>query len=260
MPESTVAPENVTYRVLGEINPPALVIPGGPLLDPEYLNDLGGLASQRALAVPRLPHLRVEELLPTLATLLDTLDLTQADILAHSAGATAAFCALAKWPHKIHRLTLVTPAVSAAGVAPDPDGVAELLARRRQEPGFAEALDAQEQDWLSPAAQRVSFGLWGPEQQRLAQASVHQRQERMQVYYGEPRPDHAVLQAAARSFGGPVTILHGELDVHPTRHQAEELAALFPRGEVVTLPGAGHYPWLDAPDDFVNAVLKSFRR
>lgn len=260
MSDDPLAPVEVPYRVLGESDSPALVVPGGPLLDPEYLSDLGGLASQRALVVPTLPHLRVEEVLPTLESVLDALGLDQVDVLAHSAGAAAAFCALTAWPQRIRRLTLVTPAVSAVGIAPDPDGVAELLERRREESGFAEALEAQERDWLSPAAQRVSFGLWGPEQQKLAEVSVRQRQERMQIYYAEPRPDHAVLQAAARSFTGPVTVLHGELDVHPTGHQSEQLAALFPSGELVTLAGAGHYPWLDAPSDFVNVVLKSFRR
>ncbi|WP_157983996.1 alpha/beta fold hydrolase [Nesterenkonia muleiensis] len=258
MASSGVSDGALAYRVLGDGESPTLVIPGGPLLDPQYLGDFGGLSERLPLAVPTFPRVRAEEVVPVLEAVLNTLGLDQVDVIAHSAGAVAALYALRHWPERVRRLVLITPAVGAAGVPTDQKGVDELLARRSSETGFAEALEAQQQGRRSAEAQRVSFGAWGSEQRRLAEMSVHQRQERMNAYYAEPRPDPAVLQAAARGFDRPVTVLHGELDPHPTRTQAGRLAAFFPRSEVVTIRGAGHYPWLDSPHDFVATVLRSF--
>jgi pimeloyl-ACP methyl ester carboxylesterase len=46
-------------------------------------------------------------------------------------------------------------------------------------------------------------------------------------------------------------------DQHPVQHltptpRLAELAALFPRGQLVVQPGAGHFPWLDDPAWFVG--------
>jgi pimeloyl-ACP methyl ester carboxylesterase len=53
----------------------------------------------------------------------------------------------------------------------------------------------------------------------------------------------------------PVLVYAGELDLTPTPRLAE-LAALFPRGQLVVQPGAGHFPWLDDPAWFVGAVAR----
>ncbi|WP_246355333.1 alpha/beta fold hydrolase [Nocardioides ungokensis] len=52
-------------------------------------------------------------------------------------------------------------------------------------------------------------------------------------------------------------MLAGEVDVNTPPSGAAELAACFPRGELVVQPGAGHFPWLDAPADF-TAVTGAF--
>lgn len=48
----------------------------------------------------------------------------------------------------------------------------------------------------------------------------------------------------------------GAVDLSPTPRRAGALAGLFPRGELVVQPGAGHYPWLDDPAWFVEAVTR----
>jgi proline iminopeptidase len=35
---------------------------------------------------------------------------------------------------------------------------------------------------------------------------------------------------------------------------AAEFAALFPAGQLVVQPNAGHYPWLDDASRFVSAI------
>ncbi|MFF1482506.1 alpha/beta fold hydrolase, partial [Streptomyces sp. NPDC058301] len=49
-------------------------------------------------------------------------------------------------------------------------------------------------------------------------------------------------------------VLAGEYDGGPTPALASRLAALFPHGETAVLPGAGHFPWVDAPGDFARTV------
>lgn len=250
----------MTYRVLGAGAEPALVVAGGPLLDPEYLGDLGGLTSERALAVPHLPRLPLSEIVPVLESVREDLALESVDVVAHSAGASAALLYLAQWPDRVRRLVLITPAVRAVGIGPDEQGVEAVLAARRREPGLPEAITAWKQDPGSLKAQRVFFGAWGEAQCRLAQASIVERADRLAIYYADPRPEPAVLRQGAATFNRPVTIVRGEVDLHPTRRQAEDLAALFPQVDVVAVAGGGHYPWLDSPAEFVGAVQDALGR
>lgn len=61
-------------------------------------------------------------------------------------------------------------------------------------------------------------------------------------------------RAALGGFGSPVMVLAGEFDVgNPPRAMAE-CAGLFPTSQLVLQPGAGHFPWLDDADLFVQAT------
>ncbi|MGO0576102.1 alpha/beta hydrolase [Ornithinimicrobium panacihumi] len=243
------------YRLLGQGEDPALVVPGGPLLDGRYLGDLGGLSAHRALAVLELPRVAVSEVAVLIEAARDELGLTTLDLVAHSAGAAAALCYLTRHPQRVRRLVLVTPAVGAAGIEADPEGIAAVLGGRKDEPGITEAVAARAADPTSLEAQRLWFGAWGSAQDQLARDSLVDRSQRLSTYYADPLPDPVSLQAAAEAFVGPVTVVRGEVDLHPTRRQAEALASLFDRAEVVTLPKAGHYPWLDDPRAFIDVVL-----
>lgn len=244
-----------TYRREGEGTDPVLVLPGGPLLESRYLGTLGGLADRTPLAVVDLPRRRVDELVDVVEAVRADLGLERADLLAHSAGAVLALAVLAEHPDRVRRLVLVCPAVGAAGVADDPEGVAQVQRRRAAaDEGYAAALRDAGQPQGALEGQRLSFGAWSPQHRQLAVSTTWGRQERLAAYYAEPRPDPQRLRAAAAAFPGPVTVLHGADDRHPTGRQARELAALFPQGEAVELAGAGHYPWLDDAEAFGAAV------
>jgi len=51
-----------------------------------------------------------------------------------------------------------------------------------------------------------------------------------------------------------VLVLFGGADLQRPPKIAAEFAALFPAAQLVVQPGAGHYPWLDDPGQFVSAV------
>lgn len=107
---------------------------------------------------------------------------------------------------------------------------------------------------------RIDFGRWSGQHEALAAMTTWDRAERMAAYYAEPRPHPAQIRTAAADFPGPVTVLHGELDLHPTTRQARDFAALFPHGEAVELAGAGHYPWLDDAETFGDALVAALHR
>jgi len=56
----------------------------------------------------------------------------------------------------------------------------------------------------------------------------------------------------------PVTVLEGELDPVISADRTGELAALIPGAKKVTLPGAGHAPYLEKPEDYNAAIRQAF--
>ncbi|MFG2267388.1 alpha/beta fold hydrolase [Streptomyces sp. NPDC048720] len=57
------------------------------------------------------------------------------------------------------------------------------------------------------------------------------------------------LHAACRDLGVPVLIVDGAHDIRP-RSAVDSLAASLPHVRRVTLPRAGHMPWVDDPEGF----------
>ena len=62
------------------------------------------------------------------------------------------------------------------------------------------------------------------------------------------------LVAACRTLAVPVLIVDGAQDLRP-RWAVDSLAQALPSVTRVVLPEAGHMPWLDAPDEFLAALL-----
>jgi proline iminopeptidase len=62
------------------------------------------------------------------------------------------------------------------------------------------------------------------------------------------------LVAACRALDVPVLIVDGAKDIRP-RWAVDSLAGALPKATRVTLPEAGHVPWLDDPEGFRTALL-----
>jgi pimeloyl-ACP methyl ester carboxylesterase len=54
----------------------------------------------------------------------------------------------------------------------------------------------------------------------------------------------------------PTLIIRGEQDTLIPQEEAEALAKLMPKAEVVTLAGAGHLPPIETPEEFTGAVAR----
>jgi proline iminopeptidase len=58
----------------------------------------------------------------------------------------------------------------------------------------------------------------------------------------------------------PVLVVAGELDFQIGMAPQRELASSLPNGRFVAIPGAGHFPHLDAPERFVELMRTFFER
>lgn len=254
--------------------PPLLCVPGGPGRASAYLEGLGGLDRERTLLLldsrgsgaSELPADRTSLEFPRLADDVEDVraafGLAPLDVLAHSAGAPVALLHAVRHPDVVRTLVLVTPGARAFGVARD--DVPRLRAARRGEPWYPEAAEAAEVlDTAGPALrgelERLTrpfwYGRWDEHTRAHAEAADDQVSLRAAAGYA-PGPDYDVSAARASlaTVGARVLVVLGERDALGGVSAGEQLASLLPAAEVVVLPGAGHFPWVDEPVAFVAAV------
>ena len=71
------------------------------------------------------------------------------------------------------------------------------------------------------------------------------------------RPDYERL---LRDLRPPSLVVAGDRDAYSTKEVTDQLVAALPDPEVLILPGVGHFPNLEAPDAFDEAVRRFARR
>ncbi len=263
----------MTISTTGE-GPRLLCIAGGPGRSAVYLGDLGGLTSTRTLMIPDARGTggsddavdtegwRVTEVAKDLPLAAAAVSTGPIDVLAHSAGSSAALLFAASNPDRINRLVLVTP--SARGL---PDGTSDadrIRESRRTEPLVAEAIAARERllagaepDEVDQLVSRMNPMFYGPwtesaEQHAAAEASQVNQTARSEFY-----SEAFTLDAVAPKLDActaPVLVLTGAFDCATGVSTGDHIASLFPTAAHVTLDGCGHFPWVDAPAQFCAAV------
>jgi pimeloyl-ACP methyl ester carboxylesterase len=100
-----------------------------------------------------------------------------------------------------------------------------------------------------------AYGRWDERAQEHAAST--DRQMSLRAWAGfDPGPDYdpQPLLAAMRTMSTPVLIVVGDRDGLTGASIGARLAALMPHARSVTLAGAGHYPWVDAPDELCSVV------
>jgi proline iminopeptidase len=163
---------------------------------------------------------------------------------------------------QVNKLVLITPGMRMVGLEPDDETRREIVQLRQDEPWFTEAAasfertatgEGTEADWSALAP--FFYCRWDATAQAHDAAGEKQaNEEAAQVFGAEGAFDPAVTRAALAAFGSPVQILAGDLDLQRPPRIVAEFAALFPTAQLVAQPGAGHFPWLDDPGQFVSAV------
>ncbi|WP_034272064.1 alpha/beta fold hydrolase [Actinospica robiniae] len=267
----------LAYDLKGEGPDPLIVIPGGPLREPAYLGDLGGLADRRPLvilhlrgtgrsAIPADHHsYRADRMVADVEALREHLGYERVDLAAHSAGGTLALLYAAEHPDRISSLTLITPSLRPLGLGPTDEHRSEAKQARRHEPWYADALAAEHridedeenataEDWLCYA--RFSYGRWDDEIAAYETASADQFHNGAggSMYALPAALDPERTKAKLATLTAPVLILAAEYDSVPRPHVAEAAAKFFPDARVAVQRHAGHFPWIDDPAEFLRLI------
>jgi len=262
----------LAYTQLGE-GPPLVCVPGGPGRAAGYLEDLGGLsrtctlvlldarATGRSEVPPDPASLRYDRLADDLEALRVHLGLSVVDLLGHSAGALVAQAYAAQ--HRVGRLVLVTPSDTLQGGTRADVGA--LRAARSGEPWYADAAEAVETMADAPPAQQQAlmrasrpflYGRWDERTQAHALTADRQSSRRAELGFaaGADEVDVPALLARLGQVQSPVLVVGGERDAVTGVVSVHAVAASFPNASAVVLPGAGHFPWVDEPEAFYDAV------
>ncbi|MDT7547803.1 MAG: hypothetical protein QOE84_197 [Actinomycetota bacterium] len=264
----------LAYTEVGQ-GPRLICLPGGPGRAAAYLEDLGGLSADRALVlldaratghseVPADPStLRFDRLADDVEALREHLELETADVLAHSAGAIVAQVWAARHPDRVGRLVLVTPSDILQGG--DRADVPDIRAARKDEPWYADAAEAAEALSSAPPAQQQAlvratrpffYGRWDERTQAHAASADRQSSKRAVLGFaaGIEEVDRQEIVADLAAVQAAVLVLGGELDAMTGVESVGVVAGSFMRSRPVVLPGAGHFPWVDEPAAFADAV------
>lgn len=269
----------LAYTEIGA-GPRLVCLPGGPGRASAYLEDLGGLAAERALVrldtratghseVPADPSsLRFDRLSADVEALRGHLAEEQLDLLGHSAGCLVAQAYAAQHPDRIRSLVLVTPSDRIQGGARA--DVAAIRAARADEPWYAEAAAAQaaladaspaQQQQLVRATRPFFYGRWDERTQAHAATADSQSSKRAELGFGAgvEQLDLDGLRAALATLDVPVLVVAGERDALTGVASVEVVAASFRDARTAVLPRAGHFPWVDEPQAFRDVVAAFLR-
>src|SRR6204780_4411644 len=265
----------LAYHVNGA-GEPLICLPGGPMRASACLGDLGGLSRHRRLilldlrgtgdsAIPADPSsYRCDRLVDDVLALQDHLGLASADVLGHSAGTNIAVQYMLSHPHRVGSLVLVTPSGRSVDREPDTEMRRQIVSLRQREPWFKDAAAAferiaagggAEEDWVALAP--FFYGRWNAAAQAHDAAGEEQTNEEAAVAFAaEGAFAPAATRAGLADLRTPVLVIGGSLDLQRPPAVTAEFAALLANSRLVVQPGAGHFPWLDDPGQFVAAVAE----
>jgi pimeloyl-ACP methyl ester carboxylesterase len=267
--------ETIAVHVIGE-GKPLLCVPGGPARASAYLEDLAGLSSVRKLlridlrgtGHSPLPadrdSLAFHRLADDLDVVRESQGLETVDLIAHSAGGFVTLAYAAKYPERLGRVVLVTPSGKPFGAVED--DIKAIRASRANEPWYAEAAAAEAELEFLPERMRQRFdpalrvfgdARWDERAQAHSDSTDGQMSMRAMAAF-VPNGEAAAelnLTEKLKAVEAPVLIIVGALDGMTGVRAGHIIADMLPNATVVELPDTGHYPWVDSPDAFREALV-----
>ena len=200
--------------------------------------------------------------LPQLHSILDALDIQQADLVGSSMGASLALRYAYRHPERVHRIVLAAPGGFAPYIHP--------FLRVPTTPGIGRAMSKPQRATNAFAMRLV---LANPEARTKALLDETDRFSKLPGAHNAfvttlqglttlgGLKDLDEFEAEARALdathGERVLLMWGDKDrIFPVR-QLEAAKAVMPSAQTHVITGAGHFPQIDAADAF-NRVVKEF--
>ncbi len=198
---------------------------------------------------PYSPQAQVDLLLG----LLDALGVEQAILVGNSAGGTVAMNFTLQHPERVQALVLVDPAVYTGGGAPAATRwllrtpqmrhLGPLIARQIQTRGP----ELIELAWYDPT--RIP-----PEVLDLYMKPLQAENWDRALWELTLASEESNLSERLAEFTLPVLVVTGDSDRIVPTEQSVRLAGELPEAELVVIPQAGHVPYEEQPDLFIQAV------
>jgi pimeloyl-ACP methyl ester carboxylesterase len=267
----------LAYRRVG--SGPALVChPGGPGLPGAELADLGGLGEELELVMlePRgtggsthpsdADAYDFEHYVADLEELRAHLGQQRIDLLGFSHGGMVAMAYAATHPDRVSRLLLVATLAHR-----DEEIEAEMergLAEREAEPWYPDARAALDEEEAADFADDeelarnlarqwpLYFGRYGEREEAFVQtlAGLVPNADALRRFNSAVWPSFD-LRPALERIDAPTLVVAGDRDFVAPPLAAQAIADGIAGAELVVLPGAGHFVFVEAPDAFREAVL-----
>jgi proline iminopeptidase len=267
------------YRRLGDSADPVVVLHGGPGLTLEYLaDDLSPLARERSVVfydqrgsgrstlVTEPAALDAERFADDLEAVRRHFALERLTLVGHSWGAGVAALYALRHPERVSRIVLIGPmplrrseldrsfAVIAASRRPeDAERFRAVRDAVRADPGNAEACRSFYAEWFRPffadpakmSRMKGDFCAGSPEALRNGALVVGR--------HTVPSLGDFDWRNALQHATAPVLVVYGSEEVIPVS-SAAEWAAAFPDSRLLELQGAGHFPYVEAAQEFFPAI------
>ena len=190
------------------------------------------------------------------------LGLEPADVLGHSAGCPVVLLHAVRHPDRVRRLVLVTPSGRPFGWPAD--DVEVIRAKRSGEPWYPDAAEAHGamehasprlRSELEKETRPFWYGRWDERAREHASGADRQMSLRANAGY-PPGPDYDVdaVRESLASVRAEVLVVVGDRDALTGAAVADRFRRVLPKAEVATIEGAGHFPWVDEPEAFREAV------
>lgn len=175
-------------------------------------------------------------------SLIETWGFEQVDVIGHSLGGMVAAELAVIAPHRVRKLVLV----DAYGLWLDDQPLVDQFALSPQ------ALAAAK--WFDPAAAPDPEPSARTDDSPLGAAVFRTRNLGTATKFMWPIPDRGLVRRLPH-LTVPTLVVHGEADGLVPVAYGQELARRIPDASLVTVPGAGHLPMLEAEDAFLSTVM-----
>jgi pimeloyl-ACP methyl ester carboxylesterase len=195
---------------------------------------------------------------------LDQLRSAPAIIVGHSFGAGAATEFVMRYPERARGLVLVDAAVGLTAPSSDPPSLLRPKWVREILVSLTITNPLATRTLLESLIEKKQRAL--PEYVEILQRPTKQRNSTADIadwlYYflGADRNAASADRNAYARLKLPMAILWGDKDSVTPMTQAHDLQTLLPQATLTVLPGLGHIPQIEDPDQFNNALLKALGR